>query len=96
MQIALEIETPKWPIGTKFDYRKIGEVEVVGYRLTHDTDTNTTKVEYRIAYDLCGQHMAAEVVQTTIDRALAWKCDQCGSLVAPGIACPNDGATKVA
>lgn len=67
--MTLEYVAPKWPVGTKFDYRKVGEAEVVGYRLTHDTDTGVTKVDYRIAYTFCGQHMTADVVQTTIDRA---------------------------
>lgn len=92
---AALIPTPKFAVGTKLSYRKVGEAEVVGYRITHDTDTAVTKVAYIIGYRLMGQWMRVEVPQSTIDRALAWKCDHCGALVAPGIACPTDG-TKAA
>lgn len=73
--MELKVELPKHPIGTKFTWRRSKSerynVEIVGYHIEHNTDTNNTDVTYRVQYKLGDmQVMTATVARSTVDMAV--------------------------
>jgi hypothetical protein len=73
--LCLEVDLPPRPIGTRFPFKQSSrnparDAEIVGYHIEHDTDSEITKIGYRIAYDFIGQRVTIDVPPTTIERAL--------------------------
>jgi hypothetical protein len=71
--MQLQVELPKWPVGTDFLLIKGRDdkrpAKVIGYHVEHDTDTGHTNVTYRIEYSVAGQRVTANVARATLDRA---------------------------
>lgn len=72
--MTITFDLPKHKIGSKFIY-KYGkqkfDAEIIGYHIEHNTDTDTTNVTYRIAYNFAGlQDMTATVARSTVDKAM--------------------------
>lgn len=75
--LHLEVELPPRPIGTRFTYKpnnvSVYDAEIIGYCITHLTDTQSTAVNYRVTYDFAGQCIVTNVPRATVERALGGK-----------------------
>ncbi len=71
--MTLQVELPKWPIGTDLLLRKgrnaAYPARIVGYHVEHDTDTGNTNVTYRVKYRVAEQIIIANLARATVDMA---------------------------